>query len=312
MKKKQYLKYISVFLFLSVVCLFAVSLTVRQNQAAIVTRFGNPVKTIVEPGLYFRMPPPVEKEIKVDLRLRTTASGLYSVQLSDGTIIVTEAFVIWRVPAEKSAIETFVRSLGNDPREAAVQLRSISGSALQTVSGSFTMPQLINTDPEKIMLAAFEKELADIIRRKTSDLYGIDIVEVGIERLMVPQPIVASTIQAMIEDRRVLAQKKRSEGVERAGQIMSRAHSEARRIVADARSEASEIEAEAKSRAAEIYASVYEKDASLYSFMRGMKTLEKLMNEQTTLVLRTDSWPLGYLADPPGMAAGKGGVENER
>ncbi|MCB9481709.1 MAG: protease modulator HflC [Desulfobacteraceae bacterium] len=288
---------VSAVFFLFITGVFAVSFTVREKQAIVLTRFGKPVRTIVDPGLYFRLPPPVEKEVKVDLRLRTTASGLYSTQLKDGSIIVIEAFVVWKVPANIESVKTFVSALGNNTAEAAVQLRSILGSSLQTVAGSYTMQNLINTEKKELKLDDFEKELANIITSKTESVYGVEIKTAGIERLMVPEPIVASTIQAMIEDRRVLAQKTRSEGVERAGQIMSNAHSESRRIIAKAKTSASEIEAEARKKAAEIYASAYEKDPELYKFTRGVDTLKKLMNQQTTLILKTDSYPLNYIGE---------------
>lgn len=289
----------SALFFIVIVALFAVSFTVREKQAIVITRFGKPIRTIVNPGLHFRLPPPLEKEVKVDLRLRTTASGLYSTQLKDGSIIVIEAFVVWKVPKNRKAVKTFVSALGNSTGEAAVQLRSILGSSLQTVAGSYSMPSLVNTEADQLKLDAFEKELAKIITAKTENIYGIEIKTTGIERLMVPEPIVASTIQAMIEDRRVLAQKKRSEGIERAGQIMSNAHSESRRIIAEAKTKASEIEAEARKKAAKIYAEAHEKDPELYRFTRGVDTLTKIMNSQTTLILKTNSYPLNFIGEFP-------------
>lgn len=305
--KQPFLRIVFAIFFLFIVIIFAVSFTVRQNQAIVITRFGKPVKTIIDPGLYFRLPPPIEKEVKIDLRLRTTASGLYSTQLKDGSIIVIEAFAVWRVPKDKAFVQTFVSALGNNTQEAAVQLRSILGSSLQTVAGSYTMPDLINTQADKIKLNDFEKELAGIITAKTQKIYGIEIKTAGVERLMVPQPIVASTIQAMIEDRLVLAQKKRSEGVERAGQIMSKAHSESRRIIANAKTKASKIEAQARKEAAKIYASAHDQDPELYKFTRGVDTLKKLMNQKTTLILKTDSYPLNYIGEfsKQGDGAGK-------
>lgn len=297
--KKPFFRIASAVLFLVIVTVFAVSFTVKKNQAIVITRFGKPIRTIIEPGLYFRLPPPVEKGVDVDLRLRTTASGLYSTQLKDGSIIVIEAFAVWRVPGEISAVKTFVSALGNNTGEAAIQLRSILGSSLQTIAGSYVISDLINTDSRKIKIDAFEKELSRIISSKTAKIYGVEIKGVGIERLMVPEPIVASTIQAMIEDRRVLAQKKRSEGVERAGQIMSSASSKSRRIIAEAKTEASKIQAEAKEKAAEIYSSAHQKDRELYSFTRGIETFKTLMNSQTTLILKTDSYPLDLIGKFP-------------
>ncbi|KEZ70303.1 protease, partial [Pseudomonas syringae pv. syringae FF5] len=52
---------------------------VRSGEATVVTRFGNPSRVLLEPGLNWRWPAPFEATIPVDLRLRTTSSGLQDV-----------------------------------------------------------------------------------------------------------------------------------------------------------------------------------------------------------------------------------------
>ncbi|AVA24867.1 hypothetical protein NXC24_PC00420 (plasmid) [Rhizobium sp. NXC24] len=40
---------------------------VRSGAATIITRFGNPARVLIDPGLAFRLPIPLEKTIDVDL-----------------------------------------------------------------------------------------------------------------------------------------------------------------------------------------------------------------------------------------------------
>ncbi|MFO6254805.1 SPFH domain-containing protein, partial [Pseudomonas aeruginosa] len=75
--------------------LFAVAaaclVQVRSGEAMVITRFGNPARVLLEPGLAWRLPLPFESAIPVDLRLRTTSSGLQDVGTRDGLRIIVQA-----------------------------------------------------------------------------------------------------------------------------------------------------------------------------------------------------------------------------
>ena len=61
---------------------------VRSGEATVITRFGNPARVLLEPGLGWRWPAPFEISVPVDLRLRTTSSGLQDVGTRDGLRII--------------------------------------------------------------------------------------------------------------------------------------------------------------------------------------------------------------------------------
>src|SRR5579871_3996790 len=65
---------------LSSACLLLVS----PGQAVVISRFGNPVRVITAPGLASKLPAPIDSTLSVDLRLRTTSSGLHDVGTRDG------------------------------------------------------------------------------------------------------------------------------------------------------------------------------------------------------------------------------------
>ena len=123
---------------------------VAAGQAVVVTRFGDPLRVLTQPGLAWKLPAPVESTIPVDLRLRTTSSGLQDVGTRDGLRILVQAYLAWRVPSDPERIRQFMRAAGNDPDEAARQLRSFVGSALQIIASNFDLTDLVNTDPGKV------------------------------------------------------------------------------------------------------------------------------------------------------------------
>ncbi|MFW5859882.1 MAG: SPFH domain-containing protein [Planctomycetota bacterium] len=278
------------------------TVSVRSAQAVVLTRFGEPRAVHLTPGLHWRAPPPIDAVQHIDMRLRSTSSGMYSTQLADGSIVIIEAFLVWRVAQDHDGVLSYLRATGARPRAAAAQLRGALGSSIQTVSGSFAMSDLVNTDASGVRLGDFEAALRARLDEQVGR-YGVSIIDVGLERMMVPEPIVRSTIQAMIEERKVLAQHKRSEGTERSGAIMSTAYADGRRIVAEAKADASRIEAEGRREAAEIHAGIEARDPDLYRYLRGIEALRQLFATAPTLVLSTEAYPLQIISDGPPDAA---------
>ena len=73
---------------------------VPAGEAGVITRFGNPTRVVTEPGLAWKLPAPFESTIPIDLRLRTTSTGLQDVGTRDGLRVLVLAYVAWRVPDE--------------------------------------------------------------------------------------------------------------------------------------------------------------------------------------------------------------------
>jgi membrane protease subunit HflC len=283
--------------------LAASAIMVGAGQAVVVTQFGRPVRVLTEPGLAWKIPAPVQNAIAVDLRLRTTSSGLQDVGTRDGLRILVQAFAAWRVPAQRDGIETFLRAVRGDPAEAARQLRSFLGSALQVTASSFDLADLVNTDPKRVQIALFETRLQAQIARQMRDIYGITIDRVGLERLSLPETTMAATVARMRSERETVAAERVAEGLREAAQIRSEASRDSRITVAHAQTEAADIEATSRRQAAEIQARAYSADPSLYMMLRSLDTLSNMVGPSTRLVLRTDAAPFNVLVQGPPVAA---------
>lgn len=275
---------------------------VAAGQAVVVTRFGDPRRVIIQPGLAWKLPTPIEGTIPVDLRLRTTSSGLQDVGTRDGLRILVQAFLAWRVPADPERIRQFVRAAGNDPDEAARQLRSFVGSALQITASNFDLADLVNTDPSRVKLAAFEQQLRQTVAQQVLDIYGVQIQQVGVERLSLPSETLAATVARMRAERETVAAERTAEGLREAARIRSDASRDARITVAQAKADAADIEAQSRQHAAQIYAASYERDPQLYMLLRSLDTVGSVVGPRTRLILRTDAAPFDVLVQgPPGV-----------
>ncbi len=278
----------------------AVLVQVRTGEAVVVTRFGNPVRVLLEPGLATRWPAPFESIIPVDLRLRTTSSGLQDVGTRDGLRIIAQAYVAWQVQADAQHVQRFMRAVQNQPDETARQIRTLVGSALETTAASYDLANLINTNASKVLIADFETRLTGQINRQLLDIYGVKVVQVGIERLTLPSVTLSATVDRMRAERETIAIERTAIGKRQAADIRSAAERDARIIQADALAQAADIEAQSRVQAAALYGHAYSGSPELYRLLRSLDTLGTLINPQTRLILRTDAAPFRAFVEAPG------------
>ncbi len=273
---------------------------VSPGQAIVITRFGNPVRVITSPGLATRLPPPIDSTLSVDLRLRTTSSGLHDVGTRDGLRILVQAYIAWQIPDDAAHIRQFLRAVRNQPELAAEQLRSFAGSALEITASSFDLANLVNTQPAQIQLDRFENALRERINEQALKVYGVAIRQVGLERLTLAPDTLSATIERMKAERDTVAAERSAQGQRLADQIRSDADRDSRVLQAQAKVEAADVEAKSRITAAGIYKQAYETDPQLYTMLRSLESLGSVVNSNTQLILRTDAAPFRVLVDGPG------------
>jgi len=272
---------------------------VPAGDADVITRFGAPVRVITRPGLAWKLPAPFESAIPVDLRLRTTSTGLLDVGTRNGLRVLVQAYAAWRVPDNPQELLRFLRSVRNQPGEAAQQLRTFLMAGLQIISTNFSLSDLVNTDPQKVRLGDFELALRGQVAPRMLRVYGIDISQVGVERLTVPDQTLAATVARMKAERETVAAQVTAEGLAKAAGIRADADRDAREVVAQARQQASQIEADAEAAAAHIYAAAYARDPGLYTTLRSLDSLDLMFARNTHVILRTDAAPFSVLTEGP-------------
>ncbi len=277
------------------------SVTVGAGQATVVTRFGDLSRVLTAPGLAWKLPTPVESVIPVDLRLRTTSTGLQDVGTKDGLRVLVQAYVAWQVPGDPDRVRQFLRAVRNEPDEAARQLRSLVGAALQVTASSFELADLVDTDPRRQSLPEFEARLREQVERQALEVYGVQVRQVGIDRLSLPDATLAATVARMRAERETVAAARTAEGLRTAAELRAMSVRDARITVSQARTEAAGIEAASRQEAARIQARAYQADPALYALLRSMDTLGSVVGSNTRMVLRTDAVPFNMLVQgPPG------------
>lgn len=282
---------------------YACLVQVPAGSALIVMRFGNPARVLTAPGLALRWPMPFETVMAVDLRTRSTSSGLQDVGTRDGLRVIAETYAVWQVSPQPDAITRFVRAVRNQPDLAAAQIRTFLAASLETTASTVDLASLINADPAKLRIDALENRIGGDIRQKLLETYGLEVVSVGLERLTLPAVTLDATVDRMRAERETVATERTAEGKRKAVEIRSAAERDARILQADAETRAAEVEARARVAAADIYGAAYRAAPELYTLLRSLDTLGKVVGDNTRLVLRTDAAPFRALVEGPSLSA---------
>lgn len=271
-------KSLIVIIVLGLIIFFTTVFTVDEREQVVILQFGDPVRTITEPGLHFKWPVPFQNAITFDDRLLEYDVAPEEVLSKDKKTIIVDNYVRWRIKDPLLFLQT-VQAIPN----AVTRLDDIVYSELRQELGKHNMTEIITETREEIM------ETVTRASDKSTDEYGIEVVDVRIKRVDLPRENEMSIYARMDAERKRQANKFRSEGEEEAQKIRASTEKDKTIILANAYKVSQEIRGEGEARALEIYANAYNKDVDFYEFMRTLEAYKKIIDNKTTLVLPADS-----------------------
>lgn len=293
--KSLVFRLITVVFTVAVLLLATLTFQVQEYESAVVTRFGEPVRILEEPGMYGKWPWPISSVQKLDQRIDIFEMRLAESLTRDQRNVVVPLFVAWRIEDPL----TYLQSVGS-AATARERLDNLISSAKHSVLARYNFSQLISRDPEQIRLDQVQADILREVRDVILEDYGVRIVDLGIQRIALPESNTEAVFDRMRAERAKVASEIRAEGRERADRI--RAEADALRTVtlADARREAAELTGQGESEAARIYRETYSQDESLYRFLRELEALERITSRQTRIVTDSSQSPFHWLNQPSG------------
>ena len=98
---------------------------------------------MIEPGLYFKWPWPVQQVYKFDERIQNFEDKFNETLTADQINLITSVYVGWKI----SDAENFLRAFPGGSSRRPVQLESILRSANQRVVGKHPLADFVNADP---------------------------------------------------------------------------------------------------------------------------------------------------------------------
>lgn len=251
--------------------------TVDEKQQAIILQFGEPIRTIQEPGLNAKIPF-IQTVSYFDDRLLEYDVAPTEIVTRDKKNLVIDNYARWRI----SDPLQFMKAV-RDENGAQLRLRDIVYSELRVELGRYDLIDIVSVKRDTIM--------EEITKRcdEKSQKYGISIVDVRIKRADLPVENERAVFLRMRAERIRQANQYRSEGAEEALKIRALTDKEKVIILADAYKIAETNRGEGDARAIKIYADAFQKDPTFYRFVRTLEAYKKTLNNNTTIVLSTES-----------------------
>lgn len=292
---KNFWVFLSVTLVVFVLVLFAVVFQVRETETVIVTRFGEPVRPITQPGLYVKFPLPIDRVHRFDSRSRLFEGVLEETNTAGNEPIIVNSYVIWRIADPERYLVAV-----QDMRSAEDKLRSLLRNTQNSVIGRHYFSEFVNTNPDLIKFEQIESEMQTEIADHARTQYGIEIQTVGIKRLMISEKVTEKVFERMKADR-----KRRTESILAAGNseaegIRSDAVAKQKELLAVAESQAKAIRGAGDAEAAKYY-QMLEADPELAMFLRNIEALKKILEERSTIVLGVETEPIHLLKELPSL-----------
>ena len=260
--------------------LFALStiIIVDETEQIVILQFGKPIRTITDPGLNWKFPAPFQTSDTFEKRLLEYDVPPEEILSRDNKSLIIDNYVRWKITDPLLFLKT-VKAIPT----AKTRLDDIVYSELRQELGTHDMVEIITENRELIM------EKVTIASNEETRKFGIEIIDVRIRRVDLPQENESSIYARMEAERKRQANKFRSEGEEEAQKIRAATDRDKTVILAEAYKQAQKIRGEGEARALDIYATSFSKDPSFYEFQKTLETYEKIIDQKTTLVLPADS-----------------------
>ena len=252
---------------------------VDQRQFGIKYAMGQIKDVITEPGLNFKLPPPLQNVTYLDKRLLTLDStDTESLLTAEKQRVVIDWYVRWRI-SDPSA---YIRNVGTTEAQGATQLNRVVRNAFQEEVNRRTVQDLIATKREQTM-ADVKREVQDAV--KGAKPWGIEVVDVRITRVDYVEAITESVYSRMEAERKRVANELRSTGGAVGEKIRADADRQREVTVANAYRDAQALKGQGDAEAAKVYAEAFGKDPQFAQFYRSLEAYKASFNKKSDVIV---------------------------
>jgi membrane protease subunit HflC len=270
--------------------LYGALFTVNQTQQALVLQFGEPKRTIQEPGLAFKMPF-IQDVVYYEKRvLSLIPQDAEEVILSDQKRLQVDAYARYKIQDPLLFYQTVRNELG-----ARGRLEAIIDSSVRRALGRETLGSILTGQRNDIT-----RSIGDEVNASVASL-GIEIIDVRLRRADYPEATSQNIFNRMKSEREREAKEFRATGEEEAQKIRADAEKTRTVIISEAQRTAQETRGAGDAEAIRIYADSFGQDKEFFSFYRSMEAYRKAMGKEgTSMVLSPSSSFFRFFKDKHG------------
>ncbi len=235
-------------------------------QSALVLQFGEIVSSKHDSGLYIKAP-------WQSLRLFDSRVLTIDTEEPDRYItaekenLLVDSFVKWRIVDPPRFYE---RLLGSEA-SAVGRLQEIINRGLRDEIGKRTVKGVVTGEREEVM-----RIMRDRANEGAKEL-GLEVLDVRMKRVDLPAGVSENVYKNMIEERRRIANERRSEGEAEKEKLRAAADRKRIVILSEAARRAEEIRGRGDAEAAASYSAAYSQHLDFYDFYRTLAAYRKTL-----------------------------------
>jgi len=259
---------------------------VKETERAVMLQFGELVDADIPAGLHVKMPW-VNTVRKFDARIQTQDTDPERFLTLEQKALEVDSYAKWRII---DVGQFYVSTRGNVATAGSLLADRIN-DGLRDQIGARNLQEVVAGERDQLML-----DLRDELNESTAADIGIEVIDVRVKRIDLPDDVRSSVYERMITERNREAQELRSRGEELAIGIRADADRQSIIFRAEAYRDAERIRGEGDAEATAIYASAYQKDPEFFAFTRSLNAYRSTFNSKgDVLLLDPDSEYFKYL-----------------
>ena len=282
-----------IFAAIVVALMFSSAYLVDEREKAIVFKFGEIIKSDVEPGLHWKVPF-INNVRYFDARVQTMDADPESYLTAEKKNLRVDSFVKWRV----RDVHQYYTRLQGSKLNARSRLSQQVNDSLRQEFGKRSVQEVISGD-RKLIMETVQKVMND-----EAATLGIEVIDVRLKRVDLDSSISERVYQRMAAERQRVAKELRAQGEEVAEEIRADADRQQTILLADAERDAEVIRGEGDATATAAYATTFGKDAEFYNLYRSLNAYKSSFNsKQDLMIVDPSSEFFKYFKQPQARAA---------
>lgn len=255
---------------------------VNPNETVVIRQFARIKEVKDKTGLYFKIPLVQSKQ-----RI-SNKSEIYDVPKSDVITkdkksLIADSYVIYKIKDTTK----YIRSVNAIKERMLERLEASTYNTIKKKISSMTQDEIIKARGETLTTSLTEEV------NKNMENYGIEISQVQIKVLDLPDDNKNAVYERMISERNNIAASFKAKGESDARIIKNETDKEVNLKISEAKKEAEIIKAEGENEYMKILKDAYntEEKADFYNYIRGLDALKNSLagKEDKTIILDKDS-----------------------
>lgn len=248
---------------------------VREIDRAVLLTFGEVTNSDVEPGLHFKIPGIHTVRI-FDGRIQTLDAPTQSYLTAEREFLEVDSYAKWRI----ANVSSYYTRTSGDANIANNLLAQRINTGLRNQFASRTVYEVVSGERDMLMT-----DLTQNLNAIVLDELGIQIVDIRVKQIDLPDDVQASVYNRMNTERQQEAAEARSTGRELSEIIRAEADRAATVIEAEAYRDAEIIRGNGDAQSSAIYAEAFNADPEFYEFTRSLNAYSNTFNTSSDLLL---------------------------